>query len=819
MKDEFSCNVIRHIQTGGVWLTRQKEQEDQCIRYATQFVVQQGVLSRVKFKKGTKHLHNGAPLEPLVQWYIPDVDNLREELVAAIHKEMGHPGIMRTYQALHDRCFWVGMFAATMKQVSTCVTCQLHAPKAPAAPIQGHVSANAPAEVITMDLVHMPEANGMKYSLNVMDIFSKYGFSVPLAEATAASVTEALVNDVLLHGMGRPKYWIMDGGSEFKDVLTEAITAWGGIASDSSPNHPQSHGLIERYNRTLSNKTAKLLADEEDAVWTDVRAAAVEMTNCQVQESLTDNDAWLAPAEVWFARNPVLQSIPGRKMQTPTNMTTYVKRLAQHWKAVQQFVQESTRAYHQRMKKRDKNKNIQLRSFEIGDEVTYFSPNKSKRWAKVSPKQKGPYLVKEMHRNGTEYTIQRKGSRNKKDTRKVHVDHIRALKRFKETDAVERVAKPAAKRHAKCYDVEEVCGERESSGGQTQYLIKWKGYQGCNWEPMENLSCPEAVQEWTALSRTQQRSRYNAAVRVGIVSTVEQCKEDSACDGAEAAEEDFMRLLMDLSDEGIDDIFKHICGFTRIDEMQLAAVLASPPCETYSHADATNISRGYNFRDHSDPTKPARKLRKGASEQAVAKHNMAVRHDKMIQRLTLDLVELRRRCGCELVMENPVGSLAKRPFMIAADWLQAVKRFTVTYCAYGYKYMKPTHIWTSMWDGDTAWKPKGSTGDGLCKGRCGSGDKHQSEKRETFRHWEQIAGPASRQPLGLNGATRKQQLWSLPSMLTQEIMAHVAERQPGKKYVIDLFAGGESWRKSVEEQGYVYVPVAIRRLMTQKRQN
>ena len=35
-----------------------------------------------------------------------------------------------------------------------------------------------------------------------------------------------------------------------------------------------------------------------------------------------------------------------------------------------------------------------------------------------------------------------------------------------------------------------------------------------------------------------------------------------------------------------------------------------------------------------------------------------------------------------------------------------------------------------------------------------------------------------------------------------------------KKYVIDLFAGGESWRKSVEVAGYAYIPVDLRKLIS-----
>lgn len=50
-------------------------------------------------------------------------------------------------------------------------------------------------------------------------------------------------------------------------------------------------------------------------------------------------------------------------------------------------------------------------------------------------------------------------------------------------------------------------------------------------------------------------------------------------------------------------------------------------------------------------------------------------------------------------------------------------------------------------------------------------------------------------------------------MLTEEIMQAVAIKQPDKKYVIDLFAGGENWRPAVEQEGCVYIPVDIRKLM------
>ena len=324
MNDKWSTALIKHIQTQAVWEPEDDAMAKQCRLYAPHFVVQSGVLMRVKFKYGTSGVHKEGSLPPVLQVYIPDDGQLRQQLVEAVHKETGHAGILRTYQALHDRCMWIGMFTQVMKTVQHCVPCQMHAPKAPAAPIQGHITAQKPGEVITMDLIEIASANGYKYILTAMDVFSKYAFAVPLTEATAVAVTEAVVHHIAPHGVGRPPYWVLDGGSEFKNVLSQVVEAWGGIPAKSSPNHPQSHGLIERYNRTLSNKIAKLLDESPEATWPDVLPAATEMINNMVQESLSDKDAWLAPSEVWFARNPVLEALPQGKTEVPVGAAQYV---------------------------------------------------------------------------------------------------------------------------------------------------------------------------------------------------------------------------------------------------------------------------------------------------------------------------------------------------------------------------------------------------------------------------------------------------------------------------------------------------------------
>ena len=85
---------------------------------------------------------------------------------------------------------------------------------------------------------------------------------------------------------------------------------------------------------------------------------------------------------------------------------------------------------------------------------------------------------------------------------KVHVDHLRRLRRFKEDGgepAGTHQSKPAAAEKSRKYVVQEICGERDTSNNQRQYLIKWEGYEDCTWEPGENLNCAEEVDAWTQL--------------------------------------------------------------------------------------------------------------------------------------------------------------------------------------------------------------------------------------------------------------------------------------------------------------------------------
>jgi hypothetical protein len=65
---------------------------------------------------------------------------------------------------------------------------------------------------------------------------------------------------------------------------------------------------------------------------------------------------------------------------------------------------------------------------------------------------------------------------------------------------------------------------------------------------------------------------------------------------------------------------------------------------------------------------------------------------------------------CTFDVENGVNHLQNMPFMKAlGDGTFGGRKDKVTYCAYGCRYKKPTHIWHNL----SAWSPRP-----LCTGRC-----------------------------------------------------------------------------------------------------
>jgi len=790
-QDLFCLTMRRLHEEAGKWLPEKGELRRKCVAWAPHTLLEEGVLYHRR--TGGRKMPNSSEDIGLRMW-IPNDNELKQQIVETVHAELAHPGIKRTYSAIGDRFYWPGMFRDTLEHCNNCLNCQFHAPKPAKAPIQGHVQADSPGEMAAMDILHMSESEGYKYLLTVVDVYSRYGKAIPLKNISARTVSEAVRDHVSPCGFGRPPRWLTDGGSEFKAEMAEALEAWDAKAIKSAADHPQSHGIIERYNRQVINNVAKLLKESKQAEWTNVIAAACEAGNCAVSRSLSEGGEMVAPSELWYGRNTILDGFL-RVTSTKKLAHAYARGLKEQLTAIKEIVMQSRERYQGRMRADDRNKDNTVRKLKEGQEVSLYRPTKSKKMDKLSELMRGPYKVMQVMPSGVDYRIRLRGSSNRKDDQIRHIDEIRLLRRFNSVEMSAQTHMPAskqvAKKTAKQYEVKHISGERTDAAQETQYLIKWKGYGEHTWEPEGNLDCPLQIKEWIEMTPAQRKSRFRAAERAGIAEDMEEVlAAESSREIADAITESNL-IKMDLSKLPRKQMLKLVAAAAGIELDEIAAWLGGPPCETYSPADATNISRGNNYRDHDDLEKGPRRNIYNAADRMKAE--IARRHDSMIKNLTESLVQEKEEHDFEIVLENPVGSLRKRPFMQTVAWVGAVTMHAVHYCAFGGDFYKPTNIWTTL-----DWEPKGNTGNG----KCACIKEHDKEKHEYV-----IGGPMDRR---MPGPAYKQKVWAMPRALREELMDAIRLKQPGKKYVIDLFAGGESWRSTVEAAGYTYIPVDIR---------
>ena len=135
----------------------------------------------------------------------------------------------------------------------------------------GHVPVSGRFKRVAMDLldVSVISAKGYKYILVVCDYFTKYTEACPLKDKTARSVVDALM-DIWLPRYGFPMFLHSDQGKEFDNTMIHKLSELLGTAkTKTTPYHPRSDGLVERFNRTLLAMLAMFVSRENDN-WDDL---------------------------------------------------------------------------------------------------------------------------------------------------------------------------------------------------------------------------------------------------------------------------------------------------------------------------------------------------------------------------------------------------------------------------------------------------------------------------------------------------------------------------------------------------------------------
>ena len=195
--------------------------------------------------------------------------SLQREVLALLHSHItaGHMGTNQTTSQARPRFYWPGMSDDIDLFIRTCEVCQrckppVLTPRAPMVTSQP----SFPLQRVGMDIMGpLPVTpRGNRYILVVGDYFTKWYEAFPLPDIRAETVAGYFVNGFVCR-YGAPHSLHTDQGAQFKSNLFKSLCTMLDIhKTRTTPYHPQSDGLIERFNRTLERILATTINDHQD---------------------------------------------------------------------------------------------------------------------------------------------------------------------------------------------------------------------------------------------------------------------------------------------------------------------------------------------------------------------------------------------------------------------------------------------------------------------------------------------------------------------------------------------------------------------------
>ena len=141
-------------------------------------------------------------------------------------------------------------------------------------------------DIFGADLIDMralsKQNKGYKYILMVEDIFSKYGWAVPLKTKTGIAVRDALKQIFKQHV---PKKLWTDAGWEFYNTEVKTLLKKHDITLYSTENEEKC-SVVERWNRTIKTKLWKYFTANHTHKYIDVLDALIEKYNNTVNRAI-----------------------------------------------------------------------------------------------------------------------------------------------------------------------------------------------------------------------------------------------------------------------------------------------------------------------------------------------------------------------------------------------------------------------------------------------------------------------------------------------------------------------------------------------------
>ena len=307
----------------------------------------------------------------------------------------GHFGVAKALAKVREKFFWPKcrqFVEEWCRKCDTCASC-----KGPTKRRKGPMkqfNVRAPLERVAVDVMGpLPTStSGNKYILILGDYFTKWVEAYLLENQQAETVAEVIVKEFVSR-FGAPFQLHSDQGRNFEAELFQKMCELLGIEKTrTTALHPQSDGMVERFNRTLENHLA-IFVEQNQKDWDRWIPSLLTAYRSPVHETTKQTPACLMfgrelnlPIDLLYGRPPPVPELP-------SVIEDYVSELQEKLEEIHQFARVRMRVASDRMKRRY-DIGTSRAVFDVRDAVWLYNPKRRKG---VSPKLscdwEGPYLV------------------------------------------------------------------------------------------------------------------------------------------------------------------------------------------------------------------------------------------------------------------------------------------------------------------------------------------------------------------------------------------------------------------------------------------
>ncbi|KAJ1597314.1 hypothetical protein NDA14_003800 [Ustilago hordei] len=284
--------------------------------------------------------------------------------------------------------------------------------------------------------------------LVIVDRLTKFAILAPTHKTVTAKQTAVLLYGHMVRLFGYPDHMVSDRGRQFISGAWKAFAEQMGVKhSLSTAYHPQTDGQTERVNQVIE-QYLRMYCNYEQNDWANLLDTAAFVYNNTVHNSIG-----VSPFFACYGWNPKAHpDIPQRLGVNDPGRFEYLMDGKERCKYLQEQIREAQRRSVNQYNR--KHKDIE---FKVGDMVYINRRNwKTRRpTPKLDTRFTGPYPVQE------------------------------------------RPTIPSLPDEDLDFEVEALI-DKHSHNGTTEYKVLWRGYseEAASWEPVENLNCPDLIQEY-----------------------------------------------------------------------------------------------------------------------------------------------------------------------------------------------------------------------------------------------------------------------------------------------------------------------------------